>query len=332
MSTYAIPASAWIPLWFVLWLPPAGFWLWQQPRGKLRWLDRVYPLLPLAMALLYMSIGWRWPPALSGAFVQWLALGVWLWLMLTLVWLISVLKRDSSIMDWAFGYLLVAAPWWLWSQLPPERSSAHLVLVVLSTLGFGRYALYVTWRNLPHGEDPRYARWRERSGPRWWWWSYFQVFLLQGVVMWLWAIPMVLALRLEAGWSLWHGLGALIWLVGLVFEAGGDWQLARFKRERKSAEQLLDSGLWSLCRHPNYFGQACMWWGYAVIALAHPWGWLALPSAAYVTWFMHKGSATSLMERHMMKTKPGYAQYCERVPAFFPRWPVKTPVQKEPQA
>ena len=94
---------------------------------------------------------------------------------------------------------------------------------------------------------------------------------------------------------------------------------------------MLDTGLWALSRHPNYFGQTCMWWGYGLIALAHPWGWLALPTAAYVTWFMHRGSATSLMERHMMKTKPGYAQYCERVPAFFPRIGRASPANTEQQ-
>jgi steroid 5-alpha reductase family enzyme len=331
MTPYTIPAMAWVPLWLVLWLPLAGLWLWHLPRQKVRWIDRVYPVIPLAAATLFMSAGWRWPPALAQAFVQWLALGVWFWLMLTLVWLLSVLKRDSSIMDLAYGFLLLGAPWWLWSQASVALGGGQALLLALVSLGFGRYALYVSWRNLPHGEDPRYGRWRERVGPRWWWWSYFQVFLLQGVVIWIWSLPLVLAMRPEASWSLWHLIGVLVWAVGLVFEAGGDWQLARFKRQREHPQQLLDTGLWALSRHPNYFGQTCMWWGYGLIALAHPWGWLALPTAAYVTWFMHRGSATSLMERHMMKTKPGYAQYCERVPAFFPRIGRASPANTEQQ-
>jgi steroid 5-alpha reductase family enzyme len=117
--------------------------------------------------------------------------------------------------------------------------------------------------------------------------------------------------------------------VGFVFEAGGDWQLTRFKRHRTDPSQLLNTGLWSLTRHPNYFGQTCMWWGYGVFALAHPWGWLSVFPLAYVTWFMNKGSATSLMERHMIKTKPGYAEYCDNVPAFFPRFWKSTTYSKE---
>jgi steroid 5-alpha reductase family enzyme len=186
-------------------------------------------------------------------------------------------------------------------------------------LGFGRYTLYILWRNLPHGEDPRYARWRQRAGNRFWWWSYFQIFLLQGVIIWFWATPLALGMAAPGPIGFWHTAGALVWLVGFVFEAGGDWQLTHFKRHRKDPSQLLNTGLWGLTRHPNYFGQTCMWWGYGVFALAHPWGWLSVFPLAYVTWFMNKGSATSLMERHMVKTKPGYAHYCATVPAFFPR-------------
>jgi steroid 5-alpha reductase family enzyme len=301
------------------------------PDRAVPWRDRVYPLLPVAVGV--AALAWlRWPAAAvasgeRGSLAPWLAAwlhaGVWFWAVLTAVWVLSVLKKDSSIMDIAYGYVLLVLPWWLTDTLGRELTGSTALLLVCTTLGFGRYALYITWRNLPHGEDARYARWRQRGGARWWWWSYFQVFLLQGVVIWIWCLPMALVLAAPQPPGVWHAVGALVWAVGLVFEAGGDWQLTRFKRRRTDAAQLLDTGLWSLTRHPNYFGQTCMWWGYAVMALAHPAGWLALPCAAYVTWFMYKGSATSLMERHMARSKPGYAAYCERVPAFFPRWPAR---------
>lgn len=296
-----------------IWAALAALWLWALPRPwtGAGWL---YPLLPLAAGgLLYAG---AWPAPGGTLLLHWLTAAAWLWAWLTVVWLVSLVKRDSSIMDVAYGYLLLALPWWLWSHLgaPPDAWP----LLLLTTLGFGRYSAYITWRNLPHGEDPRYARWRQRSGARWWWWSYFQVFLLQGVVLWVWSLPLVIALAWPQPLGVWHLAGALVWLVGFVFEAGGDWQLARFKRTRSSASQLLDTGLWGLTRHPNYFGQTAMWWGYGLLALASPWGWLGLLPVAYITWFMHRGSATSLMERHLMKTKPGYAAYCARVPAFFP--------------
>lgn len=303
--------SLWI---WSAWVLLSAFWLWTMPRpwGPGWW----YPLLPVgAGAVLVLAEGTFG----DGLLAHWLLAAVWLWCWLTVVWLISLVKRDASIMDIAFGYLLLALPWWLWWQL--GGNPLAWPLLALSTLGFGRYSLYITWRNLPHGEDPRYARWRQRGGARWWWWSYFQIFLLQGVVLWLWVMPLVASVSSPQPLGPWHLLGALVWLMGFVFEAGGDWQLTRFKRTRTSSTQLLDTGLWAFTRHPNYFGQTAMWWGYAIVALASPWGWLGLASAAYITWFMYRGSATSLMERHMQKTKPGYAAYCERVPAFFPRWP-----------
>lgn len=305
------------PMLLIGWSALALLWLWALPRGQARWLDRLYPVLPLLVAG-FFSLQ---PLAFSSFGSTWLQLGLWFWLWLTVVWVISLLKRDASIMDIAYGFLMLGAPWWLYQHLGAPAHTAGLLLLGLATIGFGRYALYILWRNLPHGEDPRYARWRERSGSRWWWWSYFQIFLLQGVVLWVWAVPLTFGLLAVGDIGALQVAAALVWAVGFVFEAGGDWQLARFKRLRKDRSQLLDTGLWSLTRHPNYFGQTCMWWGYGLFALAHPWGWLSVLPLAYITWFMNKGSATSLMERHMVRTKPGYAEYCDRVPAFFPRLP-----------
>lgn len=306
----------------VVWALLAAVWLWALPPGS-RWLDRAYPLLPLPVAAAAAS---GLAPGFLATFLQ---LGVGLWLALTGVWLLSVLKRDASLMDIAYGFLVLGAAWWLCLHLGAQAQASGLLLVALASLGFGRYSLYILWRNLPHGEDPRYAKWRQRSGPRFWWWSYFQVFLLQGVVIWVWALPLAFGMASAGPLNAWHAAGTLVWLFGFVFEAGGDWQLARFKRRRTDASQLLDTGLWAFTRHPNYFGQACMWWGYGLFAMAHPWGWLSLPSVAYLTWFMHRGSATSLMERHMARSKPGYADYCARVPAFFPRLPARTSPLKE---
>ena len=308
-------------LWAGLWALLALLWWWGLPKGKTRWLDRVYPALPLLVA-------GAWALAPAPAFVTlWLQAGLWFWLWLTVVWLISLAKRDSSIMDIAFGLLMLALPWWVQLHLGGLAEGSATLCLWLATLGFGRYSVYILWRNLPHGEDVRYARWRERFGGRWWWWSYFQVFLLQGVVLWFWVLPMLLALSAPAsGMGPLQGVGAAVWALGFVFEAGGDWQLARFKRTRQDRSQLLNHGLWALTRHPNYFGQACMGWGLAILALAHPLGLWAVPAVLYQTWFMYQGSATSLMERHMARSKPGYAEYCERVPAFFPRlWPRRSP-------
>jgi len=308
----------------LIWVAMVALWLRGMPRENTRWLDRTYPVLPLAVAALALSGAWA-----ANFLSTFLQLGIWLWVWLTVVWVISLLKRDASIMDIAYGLLLLGTSWWLFLHHGAQAHASNVLLLAMTSIGFGRYSLYILWRNLPHGEDPRYARWRQRSGARWWWWSYFQIFLLQGVVIWIWTVPLVFGMRAPGEIGFWHIAGALVWLVGLVFEAFSDWQLTRFKRQRTDRSKLLDTGLWALTRHPNYFGQACMWWGYGVFAMAHPWGWLSVLPLVYVTWFMNKGSATSLMERHMVKTKPGYANYCATVPAFFPRLPSRSPQTKD---
>jgi steroid 5-alpha reductase family enzyme len=187
----------------LLWAAMVSLWLWGIPRENTRWLDRVYPVLPMAVAALGLSGAW------SADFLStFLQLGIWLWAWLTVVWVISLLKRDASIMDIAYGVLLLGASWWLFLHNGAQAQASNVLLLSMTSIGFGRYSLYILWRNLPHGEDPRYARWRQRSGARWWWWSYFQIFLLQGVVIWIWAVPLVRPGKsafgtLQARWSGW---------------------------------------------------------------------------------------------------------------------------------
>jgi steroid 5-alpha reductase family enzyme len=116
-------------------------------------------------------------------------------------------------------------------------------------------------------------------------------------------------------------MALIAWLIGFVFEAGGDWQMHRFRSNPDNKGRVMDQGLWAWCRHPNYFGESMTWLSFGLFALAAPWGWLGLPMVLMVFWFMNQGSALSMTERYMLKTKPAYAQYMERTPAFFPRPP-----------
>lgn len=299
-------------LWALLLLP----WLGRLAAMKAPPAAWLFPVLPLLLGGL---LAW-WPAAARNpGIAAWIEGALFIWAAVTLVWLLSLVKRDSSIMDVAYGAVLAALPWWLYLRSGLPASAQSWLLLGLASLGFGRNSLYILWRNLPHGEDPRYARWRARHGAAWWWWSYFQVFALQGVLLWIWSLPLVLALFAGGaiGWT--SAIGAALWTIGFVFEAGGDWQLARFRARRREKAEVLDRGLWSLTRHPNYFGHAAMWCGYALLALAHPWGAWGLPVAAWVSWFMWRGSATSMTEQYLRKTKPAYADYCTRVPEFLPR-------------
>jgi steroid 5-alpha reductase family enzyme len=238
---------------------------------------------------------------------------------LTLVWLLSLVKRDCGIMDVAYAPA-AALPTLVLVGQRGQWSAHEILLVALVVLWAARMALHIGVRNAAHAaEDGRYAAWRRRFGRHWWWWSFFQVFVMQGVTVWLWSLPLIAAVAAGPQSLAWpHALALAVFAVGYVFQVGGDLQLERFKRERTDRSQVLDTGLWSLSRHPNYFGESMIWWSFGALALVHPWGWLTLICPAYVTWFMSAGSATPMQERYLAKTKPAYADYMRRVPVFFP--------------
>lgn len=281
--------------------------------------DFVYPLAAAAVLL-------AWLAATAGTGIArfldgYLHYGLVTAVLLAGVWMLSLALRDASIMDVAYApaaALPVAVLAWQRGSWSPHE----VVLVSLTALWSLRLGAYIAWRNRGHGEDARYAGWRRRFGANWWWWSLFQVFALQGVLVWLWCLPLALAgdaSPAAIGWQ--HTAAIIVFAVGFAFQAGGDWQLSRFKRNRADRSQVLDGGFWSLTRHPNYFGEAVMWWSFWLLSLVHPWGWLSIGCPLYVTWFLWRGSATPMQERYLGRTKPSYADYVRRVPAFFPWGP-----------
>lgn len=312
--------GAWIAaasaLW-VIWI--AGLLVFRRRpelhAGTLR--EFVYPVAALAIGLIWFFSP---PTAPWSAFLAlYMRALVVIVLFLTAVWLLSLYLRDCGIMDVVYAptaalpLLVLLAERGTWS--PPELLMAGMLL-----LWSCRMALHVGIRNAAHhAEDGRYAAWRRRFGGNWWWWSYFHVFLIQGVTVWLWVLPLIVATSAgprNLGWP--HALAVALFALGFFFQVVSDLQLERFKRERTDRSKVLDTGLWSLSRHPNYFGEAVIWWSYGALALTQPWGWLTLVFPAYVTWFMSAGSATPMQERYLAKTKPAYAQYMRRVPTFVP--------------
>ena len=278
--------------------------------------DYLWPLLPFAV------LGGLWLAAPAGyaevvpLFAQ---LGVTIWGFLTVVWFLSVLKKDSSIMDIGYAMTSVITAWMQWWLMGADTSPRILLVLAVVNLWGWRYTLYILVRNLPHGEDARYARWRQRTGASWWWWSYFQIFLLQGVMIWIWYLPIGFALLVPGSIGLLEALALLVWVVGFAFESGADWQLMRFKRDPANKGKVLQTGFWAQCRHPNYFGEAAMWSAYGLLGLAHAWGWLGLLCTAYTVHMMNGGSATKMTDGYMKKRKPGYLDYVVRTPTFLPR-------------
>jgi len=223
--------------------------------------------------------------------------------LLTLLWAISVAVKDASLIDifWGFGFLVAAMP-----------------------IAWGiRLSLYLAKRNLGHGEDKRYVSMRrraEKKGMREMAWrirTLFTVYFGQGVL-----IMIVSAPREIVDLALLHGnasplsfikpiaiLGAVLWLIGFLFEAIGDWQLSRFLKKNKGYDgpkenkPVLDTGLWKYTRHPNYFGNACMWWGIWLVACQAPWGWATIFAPIMMTFLLTKVSGRDLLERDMGKNE-----------------------------
>jgi steroid 5-alpha reductase family enzyme len=251
--------------------------------------------------------------------------GVAILAMMLLLWLLSLKIKDASIVDifWGTGFVVAA---WLYFALTPEGFLARkLLLVILVSIWGLRLSLHIGRRNLGKGEDFRYRQWRQEHGSRWWYRSLFQVFLLQGALMWIISAPLLAAQFFRGGERLtvWDGFGALAWLVGFLFEAGGDWQLARFKANPANRGKLLTSGLWRYTRHPNYFGDALQWWGFYLLALATGQGWWTIFSPVVMTFLLRFVSGVALLEKSMQSNWEGYSEYAARTNAFFPWFPKK---------
>ena len=240
----------------------------------------------------------------------------------TLVWILSVRLRDASIADvcWGLGFVLLA---WLYLILSPGTTPRSWLVATLITLWGVRLSVHIFRRNHAHGEDPRYQAMRASHGPAFWWRSLFTVFWLQAALLWFVALPLLVAVRASqpAALTAVDGLGVLCFAVGLAFEVVGDHQLERFRAEPSNRGKVLDRGLWRYTRHPNYFGDATVWWGLYAMAAATPDGWLTVLSPALMTLLLMRVSGVTLLEHSLKASKPGYRAYIARTPAFFPWFP-----------
>jgi steroid 5-alpha reductase family enzyme len=242
--------------------------------------------------------------------------------LMTLVWVVSVFKKNASIIDpfWGMGFILLAIYYYFQSGGWEIRKLIILILVSLWGL---RLSGYLAWRNWGKGEDFRYRQFREKYGPhRYWWISFFQVFLLQGVLMWLISAPLLGAQynAVPARLCILDILGMLVWLIGIIFEAGGDFQMVRFKADPRNRGKVLETGFWKYTRHPNYFGDSCAWWGYGLICLAGG-SYIPVYGSVLMTAVIIRVSGVFLLERSLIPSKPGYREYLERTGAFFPWFP-----------
>ena len=233
-------------------------------------------------------------------------------------WSVSLLRRDASIVDivWGLGFVLVA---WAAKFVTGASGAGNWLLLLMVTVWGLRLAGYLAKRNLGKGEDFRYKAMRRKHGERFAIVSLYTVFGLQGALMFLVSLPVTMGQRdTSAGAGFVVFLGFVVWAIGIYFEAVGDAQLARFKRDPRNEGQIMDQGLWALTRHPNYFGDALVWWGLAIVGSSQGAGVWAFLGAGVMTVLLVRVSGAAMLDRLLAKRKPGYAEYMARTSGFIP--------------
>ena len=240
----------------------------------------------------------------------------------TAVWLLSLSLHNASIIDifWGLGFVLLT---WVYFLLADGYDGRSILISVLVSIWGLRLSRHIARRNRGEPEDRRYVRMRERAGANFWWRSYIMVFLLQGALLWTISMPLLAAQNAVSpdGFRIWDFLALVVWEIGFLFEAIGDWQLARFKSDPANAGKVMDRGLWRYTRHPNYFGDAAMWWAYFLIAAHTTDGWITIFSPIIMTLLLTRGSGVTMLERDLKRSKPGYAEYVASTSRFVPWFP-----------
>lgn len=252
-----------------------------------------------------------------------LTAGVVIFVFVNLVHLLALWKKDNGLMDgaWGLGFILVT----VFTLGRADGLDARRLLLAALVVAWGaRLSLHILIRNAGReGEDFRYRNWRETWG-RWFYVrSYLQIYMLQGFFMFVVAAPILLVNARRGGpLGPLDALGVAVWLTGFLFEAIGDFQLLRFMRNPANKGRVMRSGVWSFSRHPNYFGEATLWWGCFLIALNVPGGWWALLSPLVIDWLLLYVSGIPMLEAKY-KDRPEYQDYQRTTSAFFPWFPRK---------
>lgn len=271
-----------------------------------------------------------------------MALGALL-LLMTTVWCVSLVRDDVSIVDNMWGIALLSAGLVYMFSADATWTNADgftrpvLVLGLLSIWAL-RLAIYLTYRSRGRGEDKRYRAMRERRGPGFRWASLAVVFWLQAFLAWVISLPLLVAIQASSQTSLGSAsnigvfgnfnlvdvAGVLLFAVGFIFETVGDWQLVRFKSNPVTARTVCDIGLWRYTRHPNYFGEALLWWGFWCFAIATTFGLWTVVSPVLMTFLLLRVSGVRLLESSLLNENANYYAYTLRTSAFIPWFP-KTP-------
>jgi len=245
--------------------------------------------------------------ALAGAALAAVAIGGWL---------ISVVKNDVSIVDVLWGPMFLVLLLVYSAQVDSLGPRAALVLTLVAVWAI-RLSVHIAWRNHGQPEDRRYRQIRFNHEPHFAIKSVYIVFGLQAALAWIIGVQLAAAVTSQAALGALEYAGVALWLIGFAFETIGDLQLARFKRDPANSRRVLDRGLWAHTRHPNYFGEFVLWWGYFLIALGGG-AWWSVFAPLLMTELLLKVSGVALLERDIGRRRPEYDDYIRSTNAFFP--------------
>jgi steroid 5-alpha reductase family enzyme len=252
-------------------------------------------------------------------------LGAVVLLMLVTLGIAKRVGRYAGIdVTWGLGFALVALVSWglALGEGSGGADTRRTVVLVLTAVWGVRLGTHIFLRNRQHeGDDPRYTELlskAEHRGINQTWFLLSRVYLTQAAAMWFVSLPVQVAVFGRGGLDWLGAIGIAVWALGLFFESVGDWQLTRFKADPTSRGKVLDTGLWRYTRHPNYFGDACVWWGLGLLACEQWPGVLTLPSVALMTWLLAKGTGAKLLESTIGSRRAGYVDYVQRTSGFLP--------------
>lgn len=231
-------------------------------------------------------------------------------------WLFSLARNDVSFVDslWSLFFLLAAVIFAFDAQPLSERGVLVLALVAIWAV---RLSAYITLRNWGEPEDYRYQAIRAANEPGFAFKSLYIVFGLQGLLAWFIAMPLLPAITADSGLNAIDALALVVWLIGFVFEAGGDYQLRKFRSDPSNKGRVLNTGLWRYTRHPNYFGDFCIWWAFYLFAVAAG-GWWSIAAPLLMSFLLLRVSGVAMLEKTITNRRPEYADYIQNTNAFFP--------------
>ena len=243
------------------------------------------------------------------------------------LWCVSLVLRDASIVDpfWGLAFVLIA---WVSLGTSGNASPRSLLIAILVSVWGLRLSGYLTWRNWGKPEDYRYQAMRERHGPRFPIVSLFTVFGVQSLLAWIISLPVQIGVGTANVWTPLVLVGVLLWAVGLFFETVGDYQLARFKSNPDNRGRVMNRGLWRFTRHPNYFGDFLVWWGFYFLSAQFGSWWWTIIGPLLMSFLLIRVSGVRLLESSLKSRVEGYEDYLRRTSAFFPLPPKRHASQK----